>query len=133
MVADEDLVAAGVIDDSGYYVLAGRRNPHPASKNVFAPRFGFAYRPFGIKTVIRGGYGVFFDSAEEREIDGSADVYPYVSRLGPRNSLGEELTTTDELFPDFEDVGPATPGNRYLFPPEKPTTSWGNTGPTITI
>ena len=109
LVADEDLAAAGVIDDSGYYVLAGRRNPHPASKNVFAPRLGFAYRPFGEKTVIRGGYGVFFDSAEEREIDGSADVYPYVSRLNPQNFPGTPLVTTDELFPDFGDAGPATP------------------------
>ena len=25
---------------------------------------------------------------------------------------------------------PDTPGKRYLLPPEKPTTSWGNTGPT---
>ena len=25
--------------------------------------------------------------------------------------------------------GPAIPGNRYLLPPEKPTTSCGNTGP----
>ena len=26
--------------------------------------------------------------------------------------------------------GPATPGKKYLLPPEKPTTSCGNTGPT---
>ncbi len=25
---------------------------------------------------------------------------------------------------------PDTPGKKYLLPPEKPTTSWGNTGPT---
>ena len=29
--------------------------------------------------------------------------------------------------------GPLTPGKRYLLPPEKPTTSWGKTGPTIKI
>ena len=28
---------------------------------------------------------------------------------------------------------PDSPGNRYLFPPEKPMTSWGNTGPTSSV
>lgn len=31
--------------------------------NNFAPRFGVAYRPFGADTVVRLGYGVFFDQA----------------------------------------------------------------------
>ncbi len=53
--------------------------PHPGSKKPFAPRFGFTYR-LTDKTVVRGGYGIFFDSSEGREIDDSADIYPYSIR-----------------------------------------------------
>ncbi len=53
--------------------------PHPGPKTPFAPRFGFNYQ-LSSKMLVRGGYGIFYDSAEGREIDDSADIYPYSIR-----------------------------------------------------
>jgi outer membrane receptor protein involved in Fe transport len=118
LVADQTL-AAGGITDGGYYQLADVRSPvNPDRFKVFAPRLGFAWRlTEDSKSVLRGGYGVFFDSAEGREIDGAADVYPYVSRGNYQQSLGQlaPLQTTDVLFPSFEAPGVATPAaNTFL-------------------
>ncbi len=118
LVADQTLVDGGIVGDSSYYKFADRPNPRDASKNVFAPRVGFAFRPFDdAKTVLRGGYGVFWDSFEGREIDGAADIYPYVSR-GNYSQTADQVTplkTTNDLFPSFADLGPATPAaNSFL-------------------
>jgi hypothetical protein len=117
LVADESLVPGGIVDGA-YYQLADRRSPeNPDRFKVLAPRFGFAWRPMGEQTVVRGGYGVFFDSAEGREIDGAADVYPYVSRNNYLQSIGQPtpLGTTDSLFPSFAAPGVATPAaNTFL-------------------
>ena len=71
LVADQTL-ATGGIADGAYYQLADVRSPvNPDRFKVFAPRLGFAWLlDRDAKTVLRGGYGVFFDSAEGREIDG---------------------------------------------------------------
>ena len=123
LVADESLRDGGIVDGA-YYQLAGRRSPeNPDRFKVFAPRMGFAWRPIGEETVFRGGYGVFFDSAEGREIDGAADVYPYVSRGNYIQSIGQvaPLQTTDTLFPSFAAPGVATPAaNTFLAVSQSP-------------
>ena len=123
LVADESLAPGGIVDGA-YYQEAGRRSPeNPDRFKVFAPRVGFAWRPIGDKTVFRGGYGVFFDSAEGREIDGAADVYPYVSRGNYTQSVGQPtpLQTSDSLFPSFAAPGLATPAaNTFLAVSQSP-------------
>jgi hypothetical protein len=118
LVADPKLATGGIVDGS-YYQEAGRRSPeNPDAWKVFAPRLSFAYRLNEAgTTVIRGGYGLFYDSAEGREIDGSSDIYPYVSRGTYQQSLGQTapLQTTDQLFPSFTSGGVATPAaNTFL-------------------
>jgi carboxypeptidase family protein len=101
-------VASGVGLDGVTPILryCGANVPKSGPKTPFAPRFGFAYR-MGDKTVIRGGYGVFWDSSEGREIDNSGDIYPYAIRnsLSPAtNPAAPKLTNS--LFPSFGSLGP---------------------------
>jgi len=98
---------------NGVYDYCGRNNPADSSKTPFAPRIGFAFRPFSNdKTVIRGGYCIFWDSSEAREIDNSGDYYPYVERaaLNPVNQTPDLAPkTTDQLFPPHTAVVAITP------------------------
>jgi hypothetical protein len=102
--ANKALSTDGVAPASqDFYNYCGRNNPENSSKTPFAPRLGFAYRPFGgEKTVIRGGYGIFWDSSEAREIDDSGDYYPYVERsnISPvtASQAGTAPKLTDNLF-----------------------------------
>jgi len=113
-------------DGNGFYRNCGRRNPADGSKKPFAPRLGFAYR-LTDKTVIRGGYGIFFDSAETREIDDSGDIYPFIVRAStnPTADLAQCGTPnnppctpklTDQLFPavPLHQVSPAQDGGQFF-------------------
>jgi hypothetical protein len=99
-------VAPGVGINGGPILRYCGSVPHPGSKLPFAPRFGANYR-INDKTVIRGGYGIFFDSYEGREIDDSADIYPYSVRnnLSP-TTVGSTPKTSNELFKPYTTLGP---------------------------
>jgi hypothetical protein len=112
--ANQALLTDGIAPaGNGVYDYCGRRNPADSSKMPFAPRVGFAFRPFNNdKTVIRGGYGIFWDSSEAREIDNSGDLYPYVERaaIAPTSqSAAIAPKLTDQLFVPQTAVVPITP------------------------
>ncbi len=83
--------------------------PFPGPKGPFAPRLGINYR-INDKMVARVGYGIFYTSYEGREIDDSADIFPY----SIRNSLSptsvpipaDDPKLSNQLFIPHTSLGP---------------------------
>lgn len=109
--ADQALLTDGIAPaGNGFYRYCGQ-HPTPTSKSPLAPRLGFAYRPAD-KFVVRGGYGVFFDSSETREMDNSGDQYPFLIRTSVTASANSGayvgIKSTDQLFAPMSKIAPVS-------------------------
>jgi hypothetical protein len=103
-----DGVAPGVGLNGGPILRYCGKVPRGGQKSPFAPRFGVNYR-VNDKTVVRGGYGIFYSSYEGREIDDSADIYPYSIRNNwspnTTNSAATQYKVSNGLFPSYNTLG----------------------------
>lgn len=98
--ADKSLISSGV--GGTLYKYCGRTTVNPSPKTPFAPRFGFAFRPFPTgNTVVRGGYGIFFDQYQLTEFS-SGGLYPYTETYNSSHQF------SDTLFPTIPPASPVT-------------------------
>jgi hypothetical protein len=110
------------------YETNGPNRPfYPSWKN-FAPRIGFAFRPFkDEKTVVRGGYGMFFVSTPADLTTLGSYAFPfqtntgYIYTKGPEFQTASSVYTIDQPTPGLSSLYGQNPGYFTFISPYFPT------------
>ena len=92
---------------------AAKPTIYNASKKEFSPRFGFAWTPLGPKTVIRGGYGLYWDVKLLNVILNSALTAPFLTGYSFNQSIN-----------GLPNISLANPYGGSTGGPAIPSTSW---------
>ncbi|MFN7919683.1 MAG: carboxypeptidase regulatory-like domain-containing protein [Bryobacteraceae bacterium] len=108
-----ELVLFPTLDEKAPYPLSQKINNNYTN---FAPRFGFSYAPFGgQRTVIRGGYGIYYDST-------ALSLATTAAAVNGRRVLSFTVPGTDANAPRFPQLLSdssafrATPPDINVFP-----------------
>ncbi|MDR3738576.1 MAG: carboxypeptidase regulatory-like domain-containing protein [Terracidiphilus sp.] len=84
--------------------------PNGAPRKNFAPRVSFAWQPKeGGRTVIRSGFGMFFDTPEENDDVNMANVYPFYQNGEYTTDPGVSQVDLSKALPTVTTLSPVTP------------------------
>jgi hypothetical protein len=103
--ASKKAIAAGAGSDLLRYCGS---SPGPTPKKPFAPRVALAFRTTkSERTVIRVGYGIFYDGYEEQDGENEANHYPFIDYQVLTGTPGVNVLSTANPIPSVTTIGPA--------------------------